>query len=95
MEIPSKSQSKTAEFNAKSKSSTEQAGKKSTSAQIAKKLGIKTTELNTQLLKLGYFEDRNGKQFLSEKGKLVGGESRNSPKFGTYFLWPDDFKPLP
>lgn len=66
---------------------------KLTSSKLGQKLKLKTAELLEKLVALGYLEIKDSKQFLTTKGKDVGGEFRMSPKFGPYFLWPHDFKP--
>ncbi len=63
---------------------------KLTTSKLAKKLGMKTAELNDQLLSKGFLR-RAGNEFeLTDAGEKVGGESRYSKKYGTYFLWPKD-----
>lgn len=62
---------------------------KLTTSKLAQKLGIKTNELTEQLVNSGFLEVRNGKHFITTKGKEVGGEFRMSPKYGPYFLWPE------
>lgn len=62
---------------------------KLTSSKLAQKLGIKTSELIERLVALGLLELREGKPFITAKGKEAGGECRVSPKFGPYFLWPE------
>ena len=62
---------------------------KLTSSKLAQKLGIKTAELIERLVALGLLELREGKPFITAKGKEAGGEFRMSPKFGPYFLWPE------
>jgi hypothetical protein len=37
-------------------------------------------------------ENKNGKSYLTDKGKAVGGEFRTSQRFGPYFIWPSDLK---
>lgn len=66
---------------------------KLTSSKLAQKLGIKTTELNDKLIELGYLEPKDGKYYLTNKGKEAGGEFHMSPKYGYYFLWLENFKP--
>ena len=66
---------------------------KLTTSKLAQKLGIKTNELIEKLVKTGYLEARDGKNYITAKGKDVGGEYRMSPKFGPYFLWPESFRP--
>lgn len=60
-----------------------------TTSKLAQKLGLKTNELVDKLIAQGYLEVRDGKQYLTAKGKSVGGQFRMSPKFGPYFLWPE------
>ena len=66
---------------------------KLTSSKLAQKLGMKTNEFTEKLVSSGHFEVREGKHYLTPKGKEVGGEFRMSPKFGAYFLWPESFRP--
>jgi polyhydroxyalkanoate synthesis regulator phasin len=63
-----------------------------TSSKLAQKLGIKTNEFIEKLVASGHLETREGKHYLSDQGKEVGGEFRMSPRFGPYFLWPENFK---
>ena len=63
---------------------------KLTSSKLAIKLGIKTHDLMDKLVEAGLLEPRDGKHYITAKGKEVGGEFRMSPKFGPYFLWPHD-----
>jgi hypothetical protein len=78
----------------KSSLETEEAAQgKLTSSKVAKKLGMKTSELIEKLVSSGFLEVREGKHYLTAKGKDAGGEFRMSPKFGPYFLWPESFKP--
>lgn len=65
---------------------------KLTTSKLASKIGVKTNDLIDKLIKLGYLEVREGKLYITAKGKEVGGEFRMSPKFGPYFLWPESFK---
>lgn len=75
-----------------SKPEAEEGGDKLTSSKLAQKLGLKTNELIEKLVTTGHLEAREGKHYLTAKGKEVGGEFRMSPKFGPYFLWPESFK---
>lgn len=61
---------------------------KLTSSKLAKKLGKTTQELLDRLVAAGHLELRDGKHFITESGKTIGGEFRMSKKFGPYFLWP-------
>ena len=63
---------------------------KLTSSKLAVKLGIKTHDLMDKLVEAGLLEPRDGKHYITPKGKEFGGEFRMSPKFGPYFLWPQD-----
>jgi len=76
-----------------SKSETEEGGDKLTSSKLAKKLGLKTNELIEKLVASGCLEEREGKNYLTAKGKEAGGEFHMSQKFGPYFLWPENLKP--
>jgi len=44
------------------------------------------------LVALGLLELREGKPFITQKGKEAGGEFRVSPRFGAYFLWPETWE---
>lgn len=66
-------------------------GSKLTSSKLAQKLGLKTGELLDRLTASGHLDMKDGKHFLTAKGKDAGGEFRGS-KYGTYFLWPDAFR---
>ena len=61
-------------------------------AEYAAKLGLKTQELKDRLVKAGLVEYRDGKDYITQKGKDAGGEFRMSPKFGPYLLWPENLK---
>jgi len=67
----------------------EAAPSKLTTSKLAQKLGIKTSELIERLVALGLLELREGKPFITQKGKEAGGEFQVSPRFGPYFLWPE------
>lgn len=66
---------------------------KLTTSKLAQKLGTKTNDLVEKLTNAGYLEAREGKSYITAKGKEIGGEFRMSPKFGPYFLWPESFRP--
>lgn len=63
---------------------------KLTTSRLAKAVGMKTADLSARLIALGLLEPRDGKNYITAKGKAVGGEFRMSPKHGPYFLWPED-----
>ena len=76
-----------------SKSEAKEPSDKLTSSKLAQKLGMKAQELVEKLVASGHLEMREGKHYLTAKGKEVGGEFRMSQKFGPYFLWPESLKP--
>lgn len=61
---------------------------KLTTSKLARKLGFKTAELTDKLMASGFLELKDGKPYLTDKGKAAGGEFRMSQRFGAYFLWP-------
>lgn len=71
----------------------EAAPDKLTTSKLAQRLGIKTNELTEKLVQSGFLEARDGKHYITAKGKENGGEFRMSPKFGPYFLWPESLQP--
>lgn len=75
------------------KTESEDSTGKLTSSKLAQKLGVKTNELMDKLVATGYLELREGKHYLTAKGKTAGGEFRMSSKFGAYFLWLENFSP--
>jgi len=73
-------------------SSDDEKTSKLTSSKLGQRYKLKTPELIQKLMEKGFIESKDGKHQLTSKGKEAGGESRVSPKFGHYFLWPEDFK---
>lgn len=64
---------------------------KLTTAKLAEKLGMQTTQLFNKLIGRGYLELRDGeKRYLTPAGKTAGGEFRIGK--GPYFLWPPDLQ---
>jgi uncharacterized protein YidB (DUF937 family) len=63
---------------------------KLTTSKLAQKQGLKTADLTARLIEVGLLELRDGKSYITPKGKVAGGEFRMSPKTGPYFLWPVD-----
>jgi len=63
---------------------------KITSSKLASKLKFKTPELLEKLLLLGYIEEENEIQILTDKGVDAGGEAKKG-RFGAYFIWPESF----
>lgn len=70
----------------------ETSSEKLTTSKFAQRLGIKTNELTERLVQSGFLETRDGKHHITPKGKEAGGEFRMSPKFGPYFLWPENLR---
>ncbi|WP_425614748.1 phospholipase D family protein [Anatilimnocola sp. NA78] len=66
---------------------------KLTTSKLAGKLGIRTGELTDRMVAAGFLELRDGKTYITPKGRDVGGEFRMSQKFGPFFLWPASFSP--
>lgn len=66
---------------------------KLTSSKLGQQLKLKTAELMDKLVSSGHLEVRDGKHYLTSKGKDAGAEFRMSSKHGPYFLWPRDFTP--
>lgn len=65
---------------------------KLTSSKLAKKHGMKTAELLEKLVAKELLEIKDDKHYLTEAGKIAGGEFRMSQRFGPYFLWPDSLE---
>lgn len=65
---------------------------KLTTSKLAQKLGMKTAELTEALVSAKYLELKDGKNYITQSGKSVGGEFRMSPRHGPYFLWPENLK---
>lgn len=60
---------------------------KLTSSKLAAKHKLKTNELLEKLINKGFLTlNENGKHYLTDLGKTVGGEFRSS-QYGGYFLW--------
>ena len=61
----------------------------STSA-LANGLDTKSSDLFDKLKTLGWIDKRNEKWILTELGKQKGGQTRTSPKYGEYVVWPEN-----
>lgn len=65
---------------------------KLTSSKLAAKHKIKTNELLDKFVELGFLIlNENGKHYLTDQGKSLGGEFRSS-QYGGYFLWSENTK---
>lgn len=78
-------------YDSDAKSEEDDQTTKLTSSKLAQKLGLKTGDLIEKLVATGFLEPKEGKPYLTPKGKDAGGEFRGS-KYGAYFLWPESFK---
>lgn len=63
---------------------------KLTSSKLGQRYKLKAAEFLDKMVELGYLELNSGKHQLTKKGVDAGGEFKVSPKFGAYFLWPED-----
>jgi phosphatidylserine/phosphatidylglycerophosphate/cardiolipin synthase-like enzyme len=81
------------EHEDKAEPDTDTKSDKLTSSKLAQKLGIKTNDFIEKLVTSSLLELKDGKHYLTAKGKEAGGEFRMSPRFGPYFLWPENFRP--
>ncbi|MDF1755312.1 MAG: phospholipase D family protein [Verrucomicrobiales bacterium] len=59
------------------------------SSKLAKNAGIKTDEVISRMKEMGFLEDVDGKQSLTEKGRSIGAKHVTKSRFGAYFLWPE------
>lgn len=60
---------------------------KLTTSKLAAKHKLKTADLLDKLTEKGFLKlNENGKHFLTDQGKAIGGEFRSS-QYGGYFLW--------
>lgn len=62
---------------------------KMTSSKLASQLKLKTPELISKLMSMGYIEEVDQKQVLTAKGISAGGEAKVG-RFGAYFIWPEN-----
>ena len=63
---------------------------KLTSSKLAAKHKIKTNELLDKFVERGFLTlNENGKHYLTDQGKNIGGEFRSS-QYGGYFLWSEN-----
>jgi phosphatidylserine/phosphatidylglycerophosphate/cardiolipin synthase-like enzyme len=78
--------------SAEAEEAREKDSSKLSSSKVAQKLGMKTAEFLEKASSSGLLKLRDGKHYLTQKGKDAGGEFRTSSRFGPYFLWPEGFK---
>lgn len=67
------------------------AGDKLASSKIAQKLGLKMDQFLEQATEHGYLVLTDGKHTLAPKGETSGVKFVAKSRFGSYFLWPQDF----
>ena len=65
---------------------------KLTSSKLGQRYKLKAADFLDKMVELGYLELNDGKHELTKKGLAMGGELKVSPKFGAYFLWPEEIK---
>ena len=57
---------------------------------LANELDIKPNELFEKLKGLGWIVKKSDKWILTDDGKQKGGQTRISPKFGEFIVWPEN-----
>lgn len=75
-------------------SEAESAGDKLTSSKIAAKLGMKTAQFMDRATEQGFLALEGDKHAMTVKGEKAGVEFVAKSRFGSYFLWPQDFHPV-
>jgi phosphatidylserine/phosphatidylglycerophosphate/cardiolipin synthase-like enzyme len=75
-------------------SEAESAGDKLTSSKIAAKLGMKTAQFMDRATEQGFLALEGDKHVMTAKGDKTGVEFVAKSRFGSYFLWPQDFHPV-
>lgn len=78
--------------NAEADKSKQDSIEKLTSSKLGQKLGIKASELLDRAVISGHIALIDGKHALLPKGELAGVEFIAKSRFGSYFLWPEDFQ---
>ncbi len=61
-----------------------------TTSALAKERNIESKELYRVLTEKGFIYKKDDKWNLTSEGKLAGGELKNSPQHGPYFIWPEN-----
>jgi len=64
--------------------------KKISTSQVSKQLGVTSKELFESMNSQGYIERHNDSWALTTKGRELGGEIKESKRFGDYIVWPDN-----
>lgn len=63
---------------------------KLTTSRLARKLGLRTSEVLDRASTAGYIEPQDEQYALTAKGQQAGVEFVAKSRFGPYFLWPED-----
>jgi len=75
-------------------SDAEPSGDKLASSKIAAKLGMKTAQFMDRATEQGFLALEGDKHVMTAKGEEAGVEFVAKSRFGSYFLWPQDFHPV-
>lgn len=59
-------------------------------SSLANEMEMKSSDLFDKLKTLGWIERKNDKWILTSIGKQKGGQTRTSPKFGEFIVWPEN-----
>jgi len=59
---------------------------------LSKLLGISTKELFLKLSEFNLIVKEDDSWVLTDEGRKIGGEYKESPKYGKYIVWPETFK---
>ncbi|WP_420590306.1 phospholipase D family protein [Bacterioplanoides sp.] len=62
---------------------------KLTTSKLAKKYKMTTEKANKELVYMGCLDEKEGRLYLTDRGKSKGGEFRKGAH-GIYFLWPEN-----
>lgn len=57
-------------------------------SQLAKKKGMDSKDLFVELNKKGWIYKKENKWELTKDGRIAGGETKYTPKYGEYIVWP-------
>lgn len=55
-------------------------------------MDIRPADLFDKLKSLGWIERKNDKWILTDQGKKKGGQTRTSPNYGEYIVWPENIQ---
>lgn len=70
--------------------SSSETGAKLSTSRIAVKRKLKTQEFLDKALQNGWLSADGEGHALTEAGLAIGGELKSSPRYGDYFVWPED-----